>query len=279
MVDTSTDNESLRESIIYLKEVNKKLITKYNNQREFVSLAAHELRSPILPILGTLELIEYEFEESGKKEITLKIEHFERLLRNVKRLERLASEILDVTKIDDQSLRLNKEYFNLKELVLDLVHDRKRQLENNTSTKLLYEFNIEQEEEEIPTRQDDFPTDIFINADKIRINQVIDNLLTNAIKFTDEGMVSISITCKKSKNHTDRIIASVRDTGTGIHPEILPRLFSKFATQSDMGTGLGLFISKNIVEAHDGKIWGYNNTDAEGATFVFTLPQEPQENN
>jgi signal transduction histidine kinase len=107
----------------YVEEVNNELITKYNKQREFVSLAAHELRSPIMPILGTLELIEYEFEESGKKEVTLKIEHFERLVRNVKRLERLASEILDVTKIDDQSLRLKKEYFNLKELVLDLVHD------------------------------------------------------------------------------------------------------------------------------------------------------------
>src|SRR5215469_3481049 len=137
----------------YLEEVNNELITKYNKQREFVSLAAHELRSPIMPILGTLELIEYEFEESGKKEVTLKIEHFERLVRNVKRLERLASEILDVTKIDDQSLRLKKEYFNLKELVLDLVHDHKRELQkSNVGTKLLYEFKIE---EEIPTRQDD----------------------------------------------------------------------------------------------------------------------------
>jgi signal transduction histidine kinase len=255
----------------YLK-VNNELITKYNKQREFVSLAAHELRSPILPILGTLELIEYEFEESGKKEITLKIEHFERLVRNVKRLERVASEILDVTKIDDESLRLKKEYFNLKELVLDLVHDHKRELQkSNVSTKLLYEFKIE---EEIPTRQDDSSPDIFINADKIRINQVLDNLLTNAIKFTKEGIVSISITkCKKGENDTDTIITSVRDTGTGIHPEILPRLFTKFATKSAAGTGLGLFISKSIIEAHGGKIWGKNNyPEGKGATFGFSLP-------
>jgi signal transduction histidine kinase len=106
--DTSyTDDESLRESLNHLKEVNKKLITKYNNQREFVSLAAHELRSPIMPILEILELLEYEFEESDKKEIKLQREHFERLARNTRRLERLASEILDVTKIDDQPLRLN----------------------------------------------------------------------------------------------------------------------------------------------------------------------------
>src|SRR5215469_2920774 len=252
-------------------KVNNDLITKYNKQREFVSLAAHELRSPIMPILGTLELIEFEFEEAGKKEITLKIEHFERLVRNVKRLERLASEILDVTKIDDQSLRLNKEYLNLKELVLDLVNDHKRELQkSNSSTKLLYEFKIE---EEISAGQDNFSPDIFINADKIRINQVLDNLLTNAIKFTKEGIVSISITKqKKGENYTDTIIVSVRDTGTGIHPEILPSLFSKFGSRSEMGTGLGLFISKNIVEAHGGKIWGENNADGKGATFVFTLP-------
>ena len=134
---SSTDNESLRESINHLKEVNKKLIAKYNNQREFVSLAAHELRSPIMPILGTLELIEFEF-ESDKKEVKLQREHFERLVRNTKRLERLASEILDVTKIEDQSLRLTKEYFNLKEMVLDLVQDHKKRLEkSNASTKLL----------------------------------------------------------------------------------------------------------------------------------------------
>jgi signal transduction histidine kinase len=262
----------LRESINHLHKVNKELNTKYNKQREFVSLAAHELRSPILPILGTLELIEYEFEESDKKEITLKREYFERIMRNTKRLERLASEILDVTKIDDQSLRLNKTYFNLKEIALDLVKDHRRQLEkSNMRTKLSYEFEMKKEEG-IPTKQDDFSTDIFINADKIRINQVLDNLLTNAIKFTKEGLVSISITWKKDKNRTDTIIVRVKDTGTGIHPEILPRLFSKFVTRGDTGTGLGLFISKNIVEAHGGKIWGENNTDGKGATFVFCLP-------
>jgi two-component system sensor histidine kinase VicK len=219
-------------------------------------LAAHELKSPILPILGTLELIEYEFEESDKVEIRLKKEYFERLVSNTKRLERLASEILDVTKIDDQSLRLNKTYFNLKEIVLDLVQDHRRQLEkSNVGTKLSYEFKVEEEEE------------INLSADIL-----IDNLLANAIKFTKEGIVSISTTTKKRKNHTDAIIVSVRDSGTGIHPKILPRLFSKFATRSQIGTGLGLFISKNIVEAHGGKIWGENNTDGKGATFVFSLP-------
>ena len=220
-------------------------------------------------------MIEYEFEESDKKEIKLQRQHFERLVRNTKRLERLASAILDVTKIDDQSLRLTKEYFNLNKTVLDLVQDHKRQIvkRSNVSTKLLYEFKIE-EEEDIPKRKEDLSADIFINADKIRINQVIDNLLTNAIKFTEEGTVSILITCKRGKNDTDTIIVRIKDTGTGIHPEILPRLFSKFVTGNHMGTGLGLFISMNIVEAHGGKIWGENNTDGKGATFVFTLPSK-----
>jgi two-component system sensor histidine kinase VicK len=262
----------LRESVNHLKEVNKEVSTKYDKQKEFISIAAHELRSPILPILGTLELIEYEFEEADKKEITLKKEHFERLVRNTKRLERLASEILDVTKIDDQSLRLNKEYFNLNETVLHVVEDHRRQLEkSNGSTKILYEFKKE-EEEGVSGGADTPAKDIFLTADKNRINQVIYNLLSNAIKFTKEGIVSISIMKKKGKNHTDRIIVSVRDTGAGIHPEILPRLFSKFVTRGDTGTGLGLFISKNIVEAHGGKIWGENNTDGKGATFVFSLP-------
>ncbi|HXX96581.1 MAG TPA: HAMP domain-containing sensor histidine kinase [Candidatus Bathyarchaeia archaeon] len=172
-----------------------------------------------------------------KKEIKLQREHFERIMRNTKRLERLASEILDVTKIDDQSLRLTKEYFNLKETVLDLIQDHKRQLEkSNVSTKLIYEFEIE-EQEEIPIRQDDFSADIFINADKNRIIQVLDNLLTNAIKFTKDGIVSISITWKRVENHTHTIIVRVKDTGTGIHPEVLQRLFLKLP-----GLRLGLVL-------------------------------------
>jgi signal transduction histidine kinase len=263
----------LRESINHLNKVNEELNTKYNNQREFVSLAAHELRSPIMPLLGILELLEYEF-ETDKKEIKLQKEHYERFARNTRRLERLASEILDITKIDDQSLRLNKENFNLKDTVLDLIQNKRQLEKSNVSMKLLYEFMIEEEEEEIPTRKDDSFPNIFIFADKIRINQVIDNLLTNAIKLTEEGTVSVSVTCKKGKNHRERIIAKVRDTGTGIHPEILPRLFSKFTTGSNIGTGLGLFISKNIVEAHGGKIWGENNADGKGATFAISLPSK-----
>ena len=271
----NTTDIHLREVINHLNEINKELITKYNKQKEFISIAAHELRSPITPILGTLELIEYEFEESDKKEITLKKEYFERLVRNTNRLERLVSEILDVTRIDDKSLKLKKEHFNLNEIVLDAIEDHRRQLDKSDgNTKILYEFKKEEEEERVSRGADTPAEEIFVTADKNRINQVIYNLLTNAIKFTKEGTVSISVKKKKGKNHIDEVVLSVKDTGIGIGSEILPRLFSMFATESEIGTGLGLFISKNIVEAHGGKIWGENNTDGKGATFVFTLPSE-----
>ena len=269
----------LRESINHLKAVNKELSTKYDKQKEFINIAAHELRSPIMPILGTLELIEYEFEEADKKEITLKKKFFDRLVRNTNRLERLASEILDITRIDDQSLKLKKEHFSLSEIVLDAIEDHRRQLvKSNGNTKILYESKKE-EEDKVPTEADTPGENIFVTADKNRINQVISNLITNAIKFTKEGMVTISVIKKEGKNHINEVILSVEDTGTGIHPEILPRLFSMFATGSEIGTGLGLFISKNIVEAHGGKIWGENKTDGKGATFAFSLPSEENNNN
>ena len=113
--------------------------------------------------------------------------------------------------------------------------------------------------------------DIFVYADKGRITQVIYNLLSNAIKFTTEGIISFMVSSKR-KNDAEEAVLSIRDAGTGIHPDILPRLFSVFATKSDTGTGLGLFISKNIVEAHGGTMWGENNTDGKGATFSFNLP-------
>jgi len=200
----------LKESINHLEGVNTELSTKYNKQKEFISIAAHELRSPTVPILGTLELIEYEFEESDKKEIILKKEYFERLVRNTNRLERLASEILDVTRIDDQSLRLNKEHFNLNEIVLDAVEDHRRQLEkSNGSTKLLCEVKNEEEERVSGGGTNTPAEEIFVTADKNRINQVIYNLLTNAIKFTKEGVVSISVIKKRAKNHIGEVILRV----------------------------------------------------------------------
>jgi signal transduction histidine kinase len=275
--------ESIRQLKAYItkltnthKEEIKRLYTKYNNQKEFISIAAHELRSPITPILGALELMEYEFEEEGKKdEIILKKERFDTILRNAKRLERLASEILDVSRINDKSLILKREYFNLNEVVLDAIEDYRQQIKKSkTNTQLSHELKskqIEEEEEEEKVKEN--RTDLFVYADKSRITQVIYNLLDNAIRFTPDGIVSVLVMKNNQDNNTDEEVTfSIKDAGTGIHPDILPNLFSIFTTKSDTGTGLGLFISKNIIEAHGGQMWGENNINEKGAKFSFSLP-------
>ena len=121
--------------------------------------------------------------------------------------------------------------------------------------------------------------EIIIEADRNRLSQVIHNLLNNAIKFTNEGSITVIVERKKDNTNDkyDEILVSIKDTGTGIHSEILPKLFTKFATKSPIagGTGLGLFISKSIIEMHGGKIWATNNNEKDkdvGSTFTFSLP-------
>ncbi len=190
---------------------------------------------------------------------------FDTILRNARRLEKLASEILDVSRINDQSLTLRKEYFNLNELLLDAIEDFRQQImKGKTNTQLLYDVKNKQGEKEGPTKIDD----IFVYADKGRITQVIYNLLDNAIKFTPNGIVSVFV----MKDNNNEVIISIKDTGIGIHATILPNLFSVFTTKSDNGTGLGLFISKNIIDVHGGQMWGENNGNEKGATFCFSLP-------
>ena len=116
--------------------------------------------------------------------------------------------------------------------------------------------------------------EIVIQADRNRLCQVFHNLLNNAIKFTNEGSITVTVEMKKdmANDNNEEIVVSIKDTGTGIHHEILPKLFTKFATKSMMGgTGLGLFISKNIIEKHGGRIWAINNKGI-GSTFTFSLP-------
>jgi signal transduction histidine kinase len=184
--------------------------------------------------------------------------------RNTKRLQQLTENILDVTRIESNSLQLNKEQFDLHEMILNAMSDCRSQLKEYDNVRL----------ESLSKEVDD----IFVQADKTRIGQVICNLLNNAIKFTKEGKprenVNISVTLKEHKgdDNNNRVIVSIKDNGIGIAPEIMPRLFTKFATKSEKGTGLGLFISKSIIEAHGGKIWAENNADGRGATFAFSLP-------
>jgi two-component system, OmpR family, sensor histidine kinase VicK len=216
-------------------------------QREFINIAAHELRTPTQAITGYSELIEMEPENT-------KI-YLNPIIRNSKRLQRLSEDILDVTKIESQSLKLTKEEFDLNDIISSIVGDYRSLLfdnEDNVNLNIVYE-----------------PKSIILNADKERIVQVISNLVSNAIKFTTKEKGTICVMTEKKNSET---IVRVKDTGSGIDYDIVPRLFTKFATKSDVGTGLGLYISKNIIEAHGGRVWAQNNSDGKGATFSFSLP-------
>jgi signal transduction histidine kinase len=203
-----------------------------------------------MPILGDAQYIERQFDNDDPR-IQIEKDQVSSLIRNAKRLDRLASDILDVTRIESKSLKLNKEKFNLKDIILSNLADIKRfEYEGSGFPDIKYT-----------------PKDIIVNADKGRLSQVFANLLSNAIKFTDKGVITI-----KTSVSDGEVIASIRDSGSGIDPEIFPKLFSKFITKSDRGTGLGLFISKSIIESHGGKIWAENNRFEPGATFYFSLP-------
>jgi signal transduction histidine kinase len=238
-------------------ELYEQLKTHDRMQKEFIDVAAHELRTPIQPILGLTQMIysniDQEEDPSGKKQQQKEL--LEVVIRNAHRLQRLTEDILDVTRIESQNLSLKLGQISLDEIIMNAINDAKRN-QQTKQVNLLY-------------HQHDKDNTILIQADKGRLNQVISNLISNAIKFTEEG--TIIITSKKQEKE-NRVIISVKDTGIGIHPEVLPRLFQKFATKSYQGTGLGLYISKSIVEAHGGKMWAENNFDGKGATFAFSIP-------
>jgi two-component system, OmpR family, sensor histidine kinase VicK len=243
---------SIFESLWSQTELYQKLKESEEVKDDFVRIAAHELRAPIQPILGLTEILRSKKTGGGQE-----AEYLDMIIRNAKRLQRLTEDILDITRIESKSLDLKKGSFNICEMILSAITDSKNHIAKEHKDNLKLELVDPKE-------------DIFITADKSRINQVILNLLCNAIKFTKEGTVSITVAAVPNKNE---IVVSINDTGSGIDSEILPKLFTKFATKSTTGTGLGLFISKSIIEAHGGRIWGMNNyPSGKGATFGFSLP-------
>jgi len=256
--------EALEESNKNLLLANEKLSLQSKIQRDFINITAHELRTPIVPIITLTELLYNKITKENKtqknlsKESEKKQEFLQVILRNCYRLHRLTEDILDVTKIESQTLKLNKERVQLNEIIMNVVNDYKdiisKKRYGSDKIRIVYE----------PSKDN-----TFVNADKVRLSQVLSNLLDNALKFTKEG--NIIITTKKLKEN-EEIMVSIKDSGTGIDPEILPQLFTKFATKSEQGTGLGLFISKNIIEAHGGIMRGENNSESNGSTFYFTLP-------
>ena len=272
--------EELRESLQILANVNQELtvtneiLDKQDRmQKEFINIAAHELRTPTQSIVGYCEMIDV-FPENTQK-------YLEPVKRNAEKLYRLTEDILDVSRIESRTLRLEKSKFDLREIILNLIEDlttkmkkedsviksNKEDRDKDTHIQLIYpELSAEP---------------LFVYADKNRIQQVLSNLLGNALKFTEYGVITINtekfidiINNNENTEEKEFVSIKIKDTGKGIDPEVLPRLFEKFATKSDKGTGLGLYISKNIIDAHGGKIWGGDNNKYKknGAEFGFTLP-------
>jgi signal transduction histidine kinase len=246
--DLNQSNQQLLQTIEELRAENTKL-------QLFINIAAHELRTPIMPIVGYSEILQEDI--GDRKEIR-------GIIYNAKRLDQLAGNILEGAKIENQTLQLDYGQFNLKDILTDIIDDYNNLLtiKESKDVKLRYE-----------------PKDILIVADKVRVGRVISNLLNNAIKFTSKGEITISVIELKHNNNDDdddgngEIQVNIKDTGTGLSPAILPKLFSKFVSTDSGGTGLGLFVSRNIVEAHGGKIQAQNNDDGRGAMFSFTIPK------
>lgn len=243
---------SMFESLWRQTQLNEELKNNEKMQKEFINIAAHELRTPVQPILGMAELLELSF-EGGQSKTEITRDEIDIILRNAKRLERLSSDVLETARIESQSLRLNKQLFSLHEVIYTSIRDAKNQIGD----------------QDISFQYD--PKDLVVYADKGRISEVVSNILNNAIKFTHKGSITVSVEVQSNDSGSEAIVL-IRDEGTGIDREIISRLFSKFVTKSDKGTGLGLYISKSIVEAHGGKIWARNNEDERGATFGFSLP-------
>jgi signal transduction histidine kinase len=227
-------------------------------QKEFISIASHEMKTPTQAILGTSGLLKYYPER--------KDELIEIIQRNAKRLQTLIGNILDVTRIESQTLILNKERFDIRELISSVIEDYKDRTKDS-NIQLINKINNN--------------NPIFVEADRERITQVLSNLLSNAIKFTDQGEISINLfeetqVDNNKENEKREVLVCVTDTGSGINSEIFGRLFSKFVSKSYQGTGLGLFICKSIVQAHGGRIWAENNNfngDKNGGAIVtFSLP-------
>jgi signal transduction histidine kinase len=279
----------LQESNRLLGVSNEQLRERDRMQNEFINIAAHEMRTPIQPILGLSEIMRERISniakqlQRGEEEVvyeqlqdssrvptgsnsifrsslSLSVEKIipmaEIINRNAKRLERLTNNLLDVTRIENsESLELNKELFTIDSVIRDCIIDASQHI-GKKNLRFSY----------VPAEDNQ---QVIIKADRTRIAQVLMNLLDNSINSSQEGIISVTTTIDPDANS---ITVSVKDAGSGINPDIMPRLFSKFATASEKGTGLGLYISKKIIEAHGGKIWAENNKDGEGATFAFTLP-------
>ncbi|MGA9842913.1 MAG: HAMP domain-containing sensor histidine kinase [Nitrososphaeraceae archaeon] len=250
-------SEQLKKANLLFERANEQLKTRDKQHQEFINIAAHELRTPIQPILGLTEVV---LSRTNDKE---QAELLDIINRNAKRLLGLTEDLLDVTRIENQSLKLTKERVELNEVLESAVIDFQNHLSRLQGNGGNVAFTCRMKE------------GVIVLADKRRIAQVVSNLLSNAIKFISHeagGQIITEMNSVDEHFNNSHVVIAIKDTGKGIDPEIMPRLFSKFSTNSQYGTGLGLYISKSIVEAHGGRIWAKDNEDGRGACFCFTLP-------
>jgi signal transduction histidine kinase len=249
-------SKQLRKSNLSLQNANEQLRQHDKLQKEFINMAAHELRTPIQPILGLADVLRDSVSDSHQSKL------LDVIMRNARRLQRLSCDILDVSKIESSLLKLSKSQVDLNEKIKNVKNDIENCYDdrNNSNVKIIFE----------PKET------IIVYADKDRIHQVLSNLLNNAIKFTKNGTVTINTRIANGSNNNanndKEAVVTIMDTGSGITPEIMQKLFSKFVTTSSHGTGLGLFISKGIIDAHGGRIWAENNSNGVGSSFSFSLP-------
>ncbi len=220
-----------------LRKANEQLTVHDKLQREFINIAAHELRTPLQPILGLSQILESQF---GERSEEMKV-----IARNARRLERLTQDILDVSKIESGALTLNIQPMDLDEAISSIIVDYR----NNLAADAIRTENVKKEKVKIKYE----PKKLMVKGDRERIQQVILNLINNALRFTKEGAIIV-----KTQVIDGLAQITVKDTGSGIDPEIMPRLFQKFVTKSEKGTGLGLYISNSIIQAHGGKMWAEN---------------------
>jgi signal transduction histidine kinase len=248
--------EALSELNIKLRAVNEELRIRNRTQAEFINAAAHELRTPTQSIMGYCQMLTLFPNDSKDSK-----DYLERLARNADRLYTLISDLLDATRLDIGMLKLFKSEWNITDIVMEVIDEMK--------DKAYFLIRDNKKVRKYPRIEPILPSHpIIVYADKQRITQVVINLLTNAINFTDSGTISVSISLATN----NLVKVSVKDSGRGIDPDMQHTLFEKFTTKSNQGIGLGLFISRYIIESHGGSITGKNNKSERGATFSFTIP-------
>ncbi|HYG00684.1 MAG TPA: HAMP domain-containing sensor histidine kinase [Candidatus Saccharimonadales bacterium] len=258
---------SIFEALWNQSELYDKLKVQDRLQKEFINIAAHELRNPVQLLLGFSDILmnsKGNIESCNKFIITIN--------QSTKRLARLIDKVLDVTQLENELLILNKEIFNLEQLVVEIVKEYNNNIHllNKKSIEIEYVSENSISEDKINPQKKEFG---LIYADRIRVIQVIMNLLENAVEFTKDGKIQLKLYQNQDSNE---LLLSVIDSGSGIDPEVLPKLFTKFVSKSRKGTGLGLYISRKIIEAHNGRVWAENcydtNNKVIGSKFTFSIP-------